>query len=435
MLIRNLAEHLSIVFCRSNLPIIAPICGDIPRSHCLNFCIFWLPADRSLNTLHNKTLLAPMNYQYKHDLVAAEQARVMGNIVEAMEYYDRAIQGAQENGQIHEQALAAELAGAFYLSIGREKIAKTYLTESRYCYQRWGANAKAPHHENAQFYANLQEFNQTLEELVQQRTSELSQTLEDLKSTQNRLVESEKMTALGGLVAGVAHEINTPIGIGIAAASLLAEKVTQFCEIYSNGQIKRSQLENFLDITLQSSNMILANLTRAADLIHSFKEVAVDQSSELKRTFHLKNYLEEILTSLTAKLRTTKQTVKVNCDENIVLDSYPGVISQILTNLVMNSLVHAYEPNDEGVLTLDFQLDGELLVFEYADNGKGITPENLSKIFEPFFTTKRGQGGTGLGLHIIYNLVSQKLQGTIKCQSQLGDGTKFLIKFPAKIGD
>lgn len=376
-----------------------------------------------------------MNYQHKHDLVAAEQARVMGNIVEAMEYYDQAIQGAQENGQIHEQALAAELAGAFYLSIGREKIAKTYLTEARYCYQRWGAKAKAPHHENAQYYANLQEFNQTLEELVQQRTSELSQTLEDLKSTQKRLVESEKMTALGGLVAGIAHEINTPIGVGIAAASLLAEKVTQFCDIYSNGQIKRSQLENFLDITLQSSNMILANLTRAADLIHSFKEVAVDQSSELKRTFYLKNYLEEILTSLTAKLRTTKQTVKVNCDENIILDTYPGVFSQIVTNLVMNSLIHAYEPNDEGVLTLDFQLDGELLVFEYADNGKGITPENLSKIFEPFFTTKRGQGGTGLGLHIIYNLVNQKLQGTIKCQSQLGNGTNFLIKFPAKIGN
>jgi Signal transduction histidine kinase len=106
-----------------------------------------------------------------------------------------------------------------------------------------------------------------------------------------------------------------------------------------------------------------------------------------------------------------------------------------VTNLVLNSLIHAYEPKDEGVLTFDFQLDGELLVFEYADNGKGITPENLSKIFEPFFTTKRGQGGTGLGLHIIYNLVNQKLQGTIKCQSQLGQGTKFLIKFPAKIAN
>ena len=390
-----------------------------------------------------------MNYQDNDDLVAAEKARGTGNIVEAMEYYDRAIQGAEDNGHIHEQALAAELAGAFYLSLGREKIAKIYLTESHYCYQRCDAKAQAAHLEskyqqwltsvsiptNIEIHNNLQQFNQNLELLVQQRTSELSQTLADLKSTQNQLVESEKMAALGGLVAGVAHEINTPIGIGIAAASLLAEKVTKFCEIYSNGQIKRSELEKFLDITMQSSNMILANLTRAADLIHSFKEVAVDQSSELKRTFQVKKYLEEILTSLTAKLRTTKHKVEVNCDENIVLDSYPGVFYQIVTNLVINSLIHAYEPKDEGVLTFDFQLDGELLVFEYADNGKGITPENLSKIFEPFFTTKRGQGGTGLGLHIIYNLVNQKLQGTIKCQSQLGQGTKFLMKFPAKIGN
>ncbi|HBK96158.1 MAG TPA: hypothetical protein DD001_01935 [Microcoleaceae bacterium UBA10368] len=389
-----------------------------------------------------------MNSQQKDDLVAAEKARVTGNIIEAMEYYDRAIQGAEDNGDIDEQGLAAELAGAFYLSIGRAKIAKIYLTESHSCYQRCDAKAQAAHLESKYQqwltsvsiptnidHNNLQQFNQNLEELVQQRTSELSQTLEDLKSTQNQLVESEKMAALGGLVAGVAHEINTPIGIGIAAASLLAEKVTKFCEIYSNGQIKRSELEKFLDITMQSSNMILANLTRAADLIHSFKEVAVDQSSELKRTFPVKKYLEEILTSLTAKLRTTKHKVEVNCDENIVLDSYPGLFYQIVTNLVLNSLIHAYEPKDEGVLTFDFQLDGELLVFEYADNGKGITPENLSKIFEPFFTTKRGQGGTGLGLHIIYNLVNQKLQGTIKCQSQLGQGTKFLIKFPAKIAN
>ncbi|MBW3586606.1 MAG: HAMP domain-containing histidine kinase, partial [Cyanobacteria bacterium 0813] len=288
---------------------------------------------------------------------------------------------------------------------------------------------------NAQLYANLHLFNQNLENLVQQRTSELSQTLEDLKSAQNKLVESEKMAALGGLVAGVAHEINTPIGIGITAASLLAEKATKFFELYSNGQIKRSELEKFLDTAMQSSNMILSNLTRAADLIHSFKEVAVDQSSELKRTFNLKNYLEEILTSLTAKLKRTKHKIEIKCDENILLNSYPGVLSQIVTNLVFNSLLHAYDRQDEGILTFDFKLEGDRLIFEYADNGKGIAPENLSKIFEPFFTTKRGQGGTGLGLHIIYNLVTQKLNGTIRCESQLKKGTKFMIEFPAKMSN
>jgi predicted ATPase/signal transduction histidine kinase len=587
--------------------------------------------------IQKKALSAPMNFQHKCDLISAERGRVLGKIVESMEYYDRAIQGAKENGYIQEQALAAELAGAFYLSIGRERIAKTYLTEARYCYQRWGAKAKVAHLEskysqlltstpiatnveihhptssactsssnagvldlttavkasqtlageivfdqllaklmkivienagaqkgflilekngnwvieasgyvdadrisvmqsipidyvekerditmlavaivnyvartqenivlndatregqftnapyivavqpksilctplinqgklsgilylennlttgaftpdrleilkllssqiaisieNAQLYTNLQQFNHNLEQLVEQRTSELSQTLEDLKSAQNKLVESEKMAALGGLVAGVAHEINTPIGIGITAASLLAEKVTQFCEIYTKGSIKRSELEKFLDTAMQSSNMILANLTRAADLIHSFKEVAVDQSSELKRTFQLKKYLEEILISLTVKLRTTKHKIEINGDENILLDGYPGVLCQIVTNLVMNSLLHAYDPDDAGVMAFDFMLDGDRLIFEYTDNGKGITPENLSKIFEPFFTTKRAQGGTGLGLHIIYNLVTQKLKGTIQCQSQPGKGTKFIIQFPSQISD
>ncbi|MEP6485750.1 trifunctional serine/threonine-protein kinase/ATP-binding protein/sensor histidine kinase [Microcoleus vaginatus GB2-A3] len=597
--------------------------------------IFYAVSNRK--KLQQKALSAPMNLQHKCDLLTAEKARVLGKVVRAMEYYDRAIEGAQENGYIQVQALAAELAGAFYLSIGREKSSKTYLTEARYCYQRWGATAKAAHLEskyshlltsgsistniethkstssasttndsagvldlttavkasqtlageivldkllakmmkivienagaqtgflilekdgqwvieasgsvdvdrvavmqsipidfvaddrevtllavavvnyvartqqsivlndasregqftrtpyimavqpksilctplinqsqltgilylennlttgaftqdrleilkllssqisisieNAQLYANLHQFNQNLENLVQQRTSELSQTLEDLKSAQNKLVESEKMAALGGLVAGVAHEINTPIGIGITAASLLAEKATKFFEVYSNGQIKRSELEKFLDTAMQSSNMILSNLTRAADLIHSFKEVAVDQSSELKRTFNVKNYLEEILTSLTAKLKRTKHKIHIKCDENIVVDSYPGVVCQIVTNLVLNSLIHAYDGEDEGVLAFDFKLEGDRLIFEYADNGKGIDPENLSKIFEPFFTTKRGQGGTGLGLHIIYNLVTQKLKGTINCTSQVNKGTKFMIEFPAKMSN
>ncbi len=597
--------------------------------------LFYATSNRK--KLQKKALSAPMNLQHKCDLITAEKARVLGNIVRAMEYYDCAIAGAQENGYIQVQALASELAGSFYLSIGRERIAKTYLTEARYCYQRWGAKAKVAHLEskysqlltsasistniethtstssasttsgsaavldlttavkasqtlageivlekllakmmkivienaggqrgflileksgkwvieasgcvdvdrvavmqsipidfieedrevtllavsvvnyvartqesivlndaaregqftrapyiiavqpksilctplihqgklsgilylennlttgaftpdrlkilkllssqisisieNAQLYTNLQEFNHNLENLVQQRTSELSQTLEDLKSAQNKLVESEKMAALGGLVAGVAHEINTPIGIGITAASLLAEKVTKFIELYTNSPIKRSELEKFLDTAMQSSNMILSNLTRAADLIHSFKEVAVDQSSELKRTFKVKQYLEEILTSLTVKLRRTKHKVEIKCDENIVLDSYPGVLCQIVTNLVLNSLIHAYDGEEEGILTFEFKLEGDRLIFEYADNGKGIPPENLSKIFEPFFTTKRGQGGTGLGLHIIYNLVTQKLNGTIICESQVDKGTRFTIEFPAKISN
>jgi predicted ATPase/signal transduction histidine kinase len=287
--------------------------------------------------------------------------------------------------------------------------------------------------ENAQLYNNLQEFNQNLEQLVGDRTHELSNTLDALKAAQSKLVESEKMASLGGLVAGIAHEINTPIGVGVTVASALAEHTTEFASIYKSGKMKRSELEEFLDIATQSSNTLLINLNQAAALIQSFKEVAVDRSSEERRTFGVRNYLDEILIQLKPKLRNSKHSIEIKGDSKIALDSYPGALSQVVTNLLMNSLIHAYEPGESGQLAFDWRQEGDRLSFEYSDDGKGIPPKNLSKIFEPFFTTKRGQGGSGLGLHIVYNLVTQKLLGEIECKSEVGVGTKFIIKFPMQI--
>jgi GAF domain-containing protein len=464
---------------------------------------------------------APMNHIHKFYLVEAEKARVLSQVVEAEEFYERAISGASENEYIQEEALAYELAAKFYLERGRLKIAQTYMKEAHYAYTRWGAKAKVEdlepkypqllpkssttktitststtttnsvsgsqsasaldlatvmkasqvisgeivldkllaslmkilienagaqcgylilpsqsnsgndrgnwviqasgtvneeqvttlqsigidsvevstqmpllsaaivHYvirtkenvvlndavhagqftqdayilakqpksilciplldrtklsgilylennlttdaftkdrvellkllssqvaisiENAQLYTNLQHFNENLEQLVEQRTAELSQALDDLKATQKKLVESEKMASLGGLVAGVAHEINTPVGIGITAASMLADKTTAFFETYKSGQMKRSQLEKFLDTAMQSNSMVLSNLNRAADLIQSFKQVAVDQSTEEQRTFNLKQYLSEVLIPLRPKLRTTHHQVEI----------------------------------------------------------------------------------------------------------------------------
>jgi len=287
--------------------------------------------------------------------------------------------------------------------------------------------------ENAQLYNNLQEFNQNLEQLVSDRTQELSNTLDALKATQSKLVESEKMASLGGLVAGVAHEINTPIGVGVTVASALAENTTEFASTYKSGKMKRSELEEFLDIATQSSSTLLTNLNQAAALIQSFKEVAVDRSSEERRTFRVRDYLEEILIQLKPKLRNSKHSIEIKGDTKIAIDSYPGALSQVVTNLLMNSLIHAYEPGESGQLVFDWQQEGSRLSFEYSDDGKGIPQENLSKIFEPFFTTKRGQGGSGLGLHIVYNLVSQKLLGEVECKSKVGVGTKFIIKLPLQI--
>lgn len=287
----------------------------------------------------------------------------------------------------------------------------------------------------------LEDYNRTLERQVNERTEalqeknqQLAATLKQLQTTQNKLVESEKMASLGGLVAGVAHEINTPIGISITAASLLAEKSTAFLQTYQRGKMKRSQLEKFLDTAMQSSTMVLSNLHRAADLIQSFKQVAVDQSTEEQRQVNLKQYLSEILISLKPKLRTTHHQIEIRGDETVSLQTYPGALYQIITNLVINSLTHAYSPQDAGYLLFDIKQEGEEIVLTYTDDGKGIPPENLSKIFEPFFTTKRGHGGTGLGLHIVYNIVTQKLKGTIECESQVDAGTSFIIKLPSLRG-
>lgn len=270
---------------------------------------------------------------------------------------------------------------------------------------------------------------------LQEKAQQLEQTLHNLQQAEAQLIQTEKMAALGGLVAGVAHEINTPIGIGITATSLLMEKSTAFAEQFKASTMKRSDLEKFLDIAQQSSRMTLSNLNRAARLIQSFKQVAVDQSSESKRVFNLQAYLEEILLQLSPLLKAMPHQIQVKGDATLTLNSYPGAFSQIVTNLLMNSLIHAYPPDDQeqvkpGCIAIAFQTIEGQIIFEYADDGVGIAPEHLGKIFEPFFTTKRGQGGSGLGLHIVYNLVTQKLDGTIQCESRPLAGTRFIIKLP-----
>jgi PAS domain S-box-containing protein len=279
----------------------------------------------------------------------------------------------------------------------------------------------------------LKNYNEVLQQQVEKRTKELSDALEELKLTQKQLVESEKMASLGGLVAGIAHEINTPVGVGVIAASTLADNINEIFDCYKNGTMKRSQLHQFLDTASMSIKMVLTNLQRAADLIQSFKQVAVDQSTEGKRSFNLKKYIEDLLLSLSPKIKHTKHKINVMGDNDITLNSYPGVISQIITNLFINSLTHAYKNRDDGLMFINIEKQNDKVILTYTDNGQGIPKENLDKIFEPFFTTNRGDGrtgSTGLGLHLVYNLVTQKLGGTIKCESELNIGTHFVITIP-----
>jgi signal transduction histidine kinase/purine-cytosine permease-like protein len=283
--------------------------------------------------------------------------------------------------------------------------------------------------QNLQLQQEIKE-RQQAEAQLQEKAQQLEQTLHNLQQAEAQLIQTEKMAALGELVAGIAHEINTPIGIGVTAASLLVQKTEEFLELLQSSHLKRSELERFLDTALQSSRITLTNLNRAAELIQSFKQVAVDQSSEARRVFNLSAYLDKILLQLSPKLKEANHTIAIKGDRSLTLNSYPGAFSQIVTNLVLNSLLHAYRFGEYGRITLTFEQVNNVLIFEYADDGQGISPAHVGKIFEPFFTTKRGLGGSGLGLHIVYNLVTQKLNGSIRCESQPGVGTKFIITCP-----
>ena len=287
----------------------------------------------------------------------------------------------------------------------------------------------------------IKQLNEDLEERVRERTLELQtanthlqDSLQQLNETQAQLVQSEKMASLGGLVAGVAHEINTPVGVGVTAVSHLQMKLEQYAARYHSGQLTREDFESLLASAAESSNIISNNLVRAAELIGSFKQVAVDQSSNEPRSFKILEYLQEILQSLKPKLKQGAIDVQINCPEQLVMHSYPGALSQIMTNLVMNSLIHGFENRPDGHIRIGVtEVSPDSLRLHYSDDGKGIPAQHLRKVFEPFFTTRRGRGGSGLGMHIVFNLVTQTLGGKITCQSAAGRGASFQLDLPVSV--
>jgi ligand-binding sensor domain-containing protein/signal transduction histidine kinase len=266
---------------------------------------------------------------------------------------------------------------------------------------------------------------------IQLKNTALQEQLETLRRTQTQLAQAEKMASLGTLVAGVAHELNTPIGVAVTAASTLHGKVQAFENEYKAGGLKKSTLESFMENAKIGADLTLRNLERASNLIQSFKQVAVDQTSDSKRVINLKHYIEGVITSLEPKWKTTGHRVEIECVATLELETYPGAIAQIITNLVTNSLMHGFEDyRDDGVMTIVVERDKENIVLRYSDNGRGIPREILARIFDPFFTTKQAQGGTGLGMHIVYNLVTQKLAGEIQFVSADEGGVAFLLTFP-----
>jgi PAS domain S-box-containing protein len=255
--------------------------------------------------------------------------------------------------------------------------------------------------------------------------------LRNLRETQNSLIEAEKLAALGRLVAGVAHEVNNPVGISLTVASSLERKTALFTAEVARGDLKRSSLHEFIETSRDASSQLVANLNRAAELITSFKQVAADRNYSDQRTFDLGDLTEQVVMSLRPGLRKHHLTLTVDCQPNLTMNSYPGPYGQVLTNLFLNAVAHAFPDGKPGAVDIQVRESGKDNVeIIFSDNGCGMSLDVRRRAFDPFFTTRRDKGGTGLGLHIVYSIVTNRLGGRLDLDSEPGEGTRIQIILP-----
>src|SRR5437016_4818927 len=265
---------------------------------------------------------------------------------------------------------------------------------------------------------------------LQERTRQLSQSLEGLRAAQDSLVQTEKLAALGRLVAGIAHEINTPVGTSLTVASAFINKTNRFEADVASGDVRRSVLTEFIAASREAASQVMINLNHAIDLIQSFKQVAADRNFSDRRGFDLGEVTEQVVKGLRFGLRRNL-AVNVECEPDLAMNSYPGPYGQVLTNLVINSAVHAFPDGARGSVHIAAQASGKHNVeVLFSDDGCGMSPAVKRQVFDPFFTTRRDQGSTGLGLHIVHNIVTNRLVGPINLESEPGAGTKIQIIMP-----
>jgi signal transduction histidine kinase len=271
---------------------------------------------------------------------------------------------------------------------------------------------------------------QFVEDELRKRNSELATSMDTLQLAKDQLVESERMASLGGLVAGIAHDVNTPLGVSVTATSFLQERVVNLQSAFEEKKLTSSTMSSFLTDAQQTITLLTNNLNRASDLISSFKQVAVDQASEAEREINVRQYLGEVVHSLAPNLKKTQHTIEIHCPDDLIIMCAPGVLAQIFTNMIMNSLIHGFENKIKGTIKIDISRSTNKLIINYQDDGKGLPQDILERHFDAFFTTRRGKGGSGLGTHIMYNLVTQTLKGDIEAFSKVHQGLRYKISIP-----
>ncbi len=292
----------------------------------------------------------------------------------------------------------------------------------------FGARALASE-KQAKAQRELATLNAHLEQLVRERTADLAQTIETLRETQSQLVQSAKLASLGSLVAGVAHEVNTPLGVALTAATAMAEQVTALQSTAQAGQLRRSDLDRFFERGSQLGNVLQVNLMRAASMIKSFKQIAVRQGSDEHEAFDLAEAIAASVASLEPEWRRAGHDVAVSVVDDVRVGAAPGFVFQLVNNLVMNALRHAFIEGQRGTIRFEVARVGtQTAVIRYRDDGVGMTSEVLKRMWEPFFTTKRGAGGSGLGLHIVWNLIVNDLGGTVHAVSAPQQGLQITFE-------
>lgn len=270
----------------------------------------------------------------------------------------------------------------------------------------------------------------TQHRLLEQKNTDLNRIIEQLKSTQQELTQKEKMASLGGLVAGIAHEINTPLGICVTGVSHLQEEYKIIKRAVENETLTQTELMHFFDDIEEILKILATNTQRGASLVNSFKQVAVDQSSNEIRSINVLQYINEVILSLKPTLKRTRIVIDVDCSSDLTIKVNAGAVSQIFSNLILNSVKHGFVEGAEGKILISTYIKNDNFIIRYQDNGIGLDDEAMTLLFDPFYTTKRGEGGSGLGTHLVYNLVTSSLKGKITVKSQVGKGLAYLIKFP-----
>lgn len=280
---------------------------------------------------------------------------------------------------------------------------------------------------------NLQEENirrSKTEQTLTTTNKDLIHSIKELNKAKERLLEAEKMSSLGELSAEVSHEVTTPIGISITSSSYLLDQITNLQQTLEQNKLSKKNIQNFITNANKSTDLLINNLHRASELLTSFKHIAVDQASDKTRMVNISSYLDEIIQSIHPKLKKTNHSIKIHCDENIDFYSHPGAIAQIIINLVINSITHGFEHINRGEITINVKYHHGKLLIDYKDNGHGLDQEAKEKLFEAFYTTKSNKGGSGLGTHIVKNLVTDTLNGNITAQSELNEGLSYHIELP-----